>query len=137
MRRCQGSTSLRLDRIPIRTSDPIRIQKYGEVLVRRYVGREYGDRHLGLIRDLRKLRDYFADRHLAGIRCFRVVWSVEEDRDEIRRAGVLTENRIYGRDAGHTLDGSKDLRAQTGAETYQPRSLGVLGRGLHLDYKSC
>jgi hypothetical protein len=116
MCRRKASITLHLDRIPIRANNPIRIQKHREVLVRSNVGLEYSNRDLGLVRDVLELRDYLTDGHFTGIRFCRVIWSVEEDRNEIRCGGVLAENTIDGRVACLVFKRSKDLRARAWAE---------------------
>jgi hypothetical protein len=64
----KGSIARYLDSIPVWANDPIGIQQYREMLVITEARLEYGNRNLGLTRDVLEQGDHFADGHLTGIR---------------------------------------------------------------------
>jgi hypothetical protein len=57
---------------------------------------EYGNRNLGLTRDVLELGEYLADCHFTSIRLASVIRPAEQNADEIRYRSVLAENTIDG-----------------------------------------
>ncbi len=66
-----------LDRLPVWANDSIGIQQYREMLRGIEARLEYGNRNLGLTRDVLEQGEYFADGHFTGIRRIGVVWPIE------------------------------------------------------------
>jgi hypothetical protein len=73
----KGSITRDLDSIPVWANDPIGIQQYREMLVVTEVGLEYGNRNLGLTRDVLEQGEHFTDGHFTSIRLTGVVWTIE------------------------------------------------------------
>ena len=72
-----GSITSYLDRLPVWANDPIGIQHYREMLGVVEARLEYGNRNLGLTRDVLEQGEHFADGHLTGIRRKGVVRPIE------------------------------------------------------------
>ena len=73
----KGSITRHLDSIPVWANDPIGIQQYRKMLGGTEARLEYGNRNLGLTRDVLEQGEYFADGHFTGIRSMGVVRPVE------------------------------------------------------------
>jgi hypothetical protein len=73
----KGSVTRYLDRIPVWANDSIGIQQYREMLTGTEASLEYGNRNLGLTRDVLEQGEYFADGHFTGIRRMGVVRPIE------------------------------------------------------------
>lgn len=72
-----GSITRHLDSIPVWANDSVGIQQYREMLGGIEGRLEYGNRNLGLTRDVLEQGEDFADGHFTGIRRFGVVRPIE------------------------------------------------------------
>ena len=77
MIRSTGSITRYLDSIPVRVNDPIGIQQHRKTLGGIEARIEYGNRDLGLTRDVLEQGEYFADGEFPGIRLLGVVRPIE------------------------------------------------------------
>lgn len=73
----KGSITRHLDSIPVWANDSIGIQQCREMLGGIEARLEYGNRNLGLTRDVLEQGEYFADGHFTGIRRLGVVRPIE------------------------------------------------------------
>ena len=73
----KGSITRCIDSIPVWANDSIGIQQYREMLRVIEERLEYGDRNLGLTRDVLEQGEYFTDGHFTGIRLIGVVRPIE------------------------------------------------------------